>query len=248
MSPEVLARGVVEQLGVVPPDRWLALADRLRGPVLVKLSATHLGAWALRLGLGMRIRHAPLTTPEPLPGDQDLLFVSRRRHWVHASDYLGEVYLAPHAHEAERVGQVHLRLRTSRPTPLGRSRRERLETALQDDDATFLLEVRQLSSGLCVPLARVRLEALLPEEGRAVRLDAHRAAGRGLRPLGRWWERGLRPPALPTAAPSRASAGTPAAAAGSRRRARSAPPPAAPGRPSPRRAARRVRPAAAAAA
>jgi hypothetical protein len=187
MFPEVLARGVVERLGVIPPVRWLALADRLRGPVLVRLSATHLGAWALQLGLGLRIRHAPLTTLEPLPGDQDLLFVSRRLHWVHASDYLGEVYVSSHAHEAEGLGPVHLRLVAGRPTPLGHSRRERLETALQDDDARFLLEGRELSSGAYVPLARVRLECVLREGAGQFRVDARRVVGRGLRPLGRWW-------------------------------------------------------------
>jgi hypothetical protein len=187
MSPEVLARGVVERLGVFPPERWLALADRLRGPVLVRLSALHFGAWAVRLGMGLRIRHAPLTTPEPLPGDQDLQFVSRRVHLAAASDYLGEVYLSPHAHDAEGLGQVHLRLVAGRPTPLGRSRRERLETALLDDDATFLLEVRDLPFGAYVPLARVRLEGLLERQEGPFRLDAHGVAGRGLRPLRRWW-------------------------------------------------------------
>jgi len=161
MVPEVLAHGVVERLGILPPRGWAALSEQLQGPALVRLSATHLGSWALRLGLGLRIRRAPLTTPEPLPGDQDLVFISRRLHRVHASDYLREVYLAPHLHEAEGMGQVHLRLRASRPTPLGDSRRERLETALQDDDATFLVEVRQLSSGLYVPLARLRLEGFV---------------------------------------------------------------------------------------
>jgi len=195
MFPEVLARGVVERLGVFPPERWLALADRLRGPVVVRLSALHVGAWALRLGMGLRIRPAPLTTPEPLPGDQDLQFISRRVHWAAASDYLREVYLSSHAHQAEGLGEVHLRLVAGRPTPLGGNRRERLETALLDDDATFLLEVRELPGGLYVPLARVRLEGLLEQEAEAFRLDARRVAGRGLRPLGRW--RGWRQAAVP---------------------------------------------------
>ena len=188
MAPEVLARGVVERLGVFPPGRWLALSDRLQGPVLVRLSAAHLGAWALRLGLGLRLREAADAAPGLRPGDQDLLFVSRRVHWAAASDYLGEVYPSPHAHDVEGVGQVHLRLVASRPTPLGSSRLERLETALQDDDARFLLEARELPDGGWIPLARVRLEALLEEEEGFLRPDA-RVAGRGLRPL-RWWLRG----------------------------------------------------------
>ena len=178
----MLAHGVVERYGVAVPDPARRLRERLLGPALVCLSASR---WGGGLSLALRLRDQPLVSLERAPGDQDFVFVSRALFRPRVADYLAVDYVARTAHELEGEERFHLKLVTCKPTPLGSSRRERLQTALWDDDAHFVLHVRTWPAGSWTAFARLRLEAVLPAPPEAMRVDVH-ARGRGLRPLGRW--------------------------------------------------------------
>jgi hypothetical protein len=182
MDPEVLAHGVVERFGAAVPDPARRLRERLLGPALVRLSAAR---WGGGLSLALRLREQPVLTPGRAPGDQDFVFVSRALFRPRVADYLAVDYVARTAHELEGEGRFHLKLVTCKPTPLGGTRRERLQTALWDDDAHFVLHARRWPGGRWMAFARLRLEAFLPAPPEEMRVDV-RAGGRGLRPVGRW--------------------------------------------------------------
>lgn len=184
MEPELLVRGRVEGVSSAVTGQARLLQERLLGPALVRFAESR---WGGDVSLGLRMRERHVRSLTRAPGDQDVLFVSRALLRPRVADYLAVDYLARRVLELEGGGRFHLKLVASKPTPLGTSRRERLQTALWDDDARFVLHARSWPSGAWAPLARLRLDAVLevPRGGMGMQLDV-RACGRGLLPVARW--------------------------------------------------------------
>lgn len=151
------------------------LAERLAGTAIVRLSG---GLWQWSpdqrrpdaLGVSIRFRDVDSITPDLLPGDQDILFVSARTLpellvaplRTDVDDFLNNQYHAVLPFRVEGVGVVELRLVSPQPSPPGANRRERLELAVGDDMAVLQLEVRVAGEHHWRALVSIDLREPLP--------------------------------------------------------------------------------------
>lgn len=188
----VLYRAAVQPL--VAGGAEGALADRLAGPALVRLSSavwTRGREWIDVLGCSIRFRSEPVPSVIPAPSDQDLLCATvrtplttllapLRTHW---HDFLRNDYHAVSPFLAEGLGRVKLRIATSPVRLPGATREERLQRAVEAGLATLRLEWRAVEARAWRPLCAVRLIQRLDLDQEALRFDPFRA-GRGLRPAG----------------------------------------------------------------
>ncbi|WP_437577867.1 hypothetical protein [Sorangium sp. So ce887] len=135
-----------------------ALAQRLAGPALVRLSG---GIWRWRggkgerrpdvLGVAVRFRTSEEVTPAASAGDQDLIFLSARRlsllpiamFTTRRRDFLDNDYYAQLPFDVEGFGRAKFRLVPLRASTTKGNRRERLERAAAAGLALLRLEVRR---------------------------------------------------------------------------------------------------------
>ncbi|AUX19943.1 hypothetical protein SOCEGT47_003980 [Sorangium cellulosum] len=176
-----------------------ALAQRLAGPALVRLSG---GMWRWRggkgerrpdvLGISMRFRASEEITPLVSPGDQDLLFVSARRFALlpvalfttNRRDFLANDYYAQLPFDVAGLGRAEFRLIPMRAATVGQNRRERLECAAAAGLALLRLEVRR--RGLrkrWMAVADVVLYEAVDVDQKALHFSPFHA-GRGIVPRG----------------------------------------------------------------
>lgn len=173
-----------------------ALAQRLVGVALVRLSGA-LRAWPQSgrrpdmLGIALRLRGNDLTTTRRLAGDQDLLFATARSPldllvalWAtDVRDFLNNRYYTMLPYTLAGMGKVALRLIPEAPAPPGDDRRERLQRAVESDEATLRLEARALGDGAWTPLVTVRLVEPMKVDPGELAFDPGSAA-MGLVPVG----------------------------------------------------------------
>lgn len=191
-------RGLVVDASIEPVGsaRYAELARRLRGHVLVRFS----GAVSKRprerfevLGVAMRISDAPVTSPSPRPGDQDLTFATILSplsmpispFTTDARDFLANRYHAVAPFEGEGVGHCKIRL-VPATAPVDRphtNRAEKLEAAVRERNARFVLELRPTFTPDWLPIATLTLERFSDVDQEALRFDPFRD-GRGLTPIG----------------------------------------------------------------
>jgi hypothetical protein len=174
------------------------LAAALAGPALVRWSSAwwKLGERADVLGCAIRFSSDPLGS-EPLLSDQDLLLATIQRPWsmpfapwtTRQHDFLANCYYGVSPFEVDER-RVEWRLRPEHESPLGSSRRERLEHALRNDTARLRLELAPYAGALHEPrnvsfesVAQLRLQQLVEIDQEALRFDPFRA-GRGVVPVG----------------------------------------------------------------
>jgi hypothetical protein len=191
-------RGDLVRAEVVPaadtPHR--ALAEKLAGPALVRLSSALVrGArWPDVLGFAIRFGRDGLS---PESGDQDLLFATIKRPWTmpfspfttKVHDYLANDYFAVSPFDTPSMPHAYFRLRPVTPSESegnGRdaaARRALLEDAIRGGRAEFAIEIGPKPFGPWSPLARVTLVELLTGDPPPLAFDPFRD-GRGLRPSG----------------------------------------------------------------
>lgn len=176
-----------------------ALAQRLAGPALVRLSG---GIWRWRggkgelrpdvLGISVRFRTSEEITPVASPGDQDLLFASARRFALlpvalfttNRRDFLANDYYAQLPFEVAGFGRAEFRLIPMRVATVGKNRRERLECASAAGLALLRLEVRRRGvRKRWMAVADIVLYETVEVDQRALRFDPFHT-GRGIVPSG----------------------------------------------------------------
>lgn len=173
-----------------------ALAEKLAGPALVRLSSALVrGArWPDVLGFAIRFARDGVS---PESGDQDLLFATIKRPWTmpfspfttKVHDYLANHYFAVSPFDTPWVPHAYFRLRPlTQVAPSGRgrdadARRALLAEAIGEGRAEFALEIGPKPFGPWAPLAEVKLLELLAGDPPPLAFDPFRD-GRGLRPSG----------------------------------------------------------------
>jgi hypothetical protein len=171
--------------------KWPEVAARLEGPALVRLSsAWWRGGKELPDALGVALRFAR-SSSGLTEGDQDLLLATIRTPWTtpfaplrtHVHDFLMNDYYGVSPFDVEGVGRVKLRLVAPRQSCEGASREERLQRAVDDDRAVFLLEARPRDRHGYQSLVEVRLVEAIELDQETLRFSPFRD-GRGLRPRG----------------------------------------------------------------
>lgn len=155
------------------------LAQRLAGTALVRLSGAlrewpeSSRGWDL-LGAAVRFRSVDEVTPEPRPGDQDLLFATASTvpgifiapFRTDVSDFLGNRYYAILPFSLEGAGKVYLRLVPMQSSPAGADRRERLALAAVQNGAVLRLELQVSGREPWLPLATLELREQLDLDDR----------------------------------------------------------------------------------
>jgi hypothetical protein len=197
LHPEgINLRAEVTPIQTDPP--FLALAERLEGPALVRLSsAVWRGGreWPDILGAAVRFRGTAPLTEEAAPGDQDVLFATLRTPWTlglaplttDVHDWLQNDYYAVSPFAVRGLGRAKLRLTSCgwRDGVQG-SRVERLAAALGAGTAIFTFEVFPLDSELphtWTPVADIVLREEVTLDPAFLRFDPFRD-GRGISPRG----------------------------------------------------------------
>jgi hypothetical protein len=181
----------VEALAGTP---WGAVAARLAGPALVRLStAWWRGGRELpdALGVAIRFRGTDEPSAEPAPGDQDLLLATIRHPWTlpfaplttHVHDFLDNDYYGVSPFAVDGAGLVYLRAVASRTNAGGDNRGERLARAVADGSAWLRLEARERGRTGWQPIAEIHLIAPVAIDQQALRFWPFRNA-RGLTPRG----------------------------------------------------------------
>jgi len=182
---------------VVDPDtQWVQAARRLEGHALVRLSGALFKAEVQHLevlGAAIRISSSRIESEAPSPGDQDLLLATilspltmpLAPFSTRSGDYLANCYYGVAPFELTDVGRVKLRMRPRHHrAPTEEDRREAIETAVRDGEASFVLEARPTLRFGWGPLARIELESAASDvDQEALRFDPFRD-GRGARPVG----------------------------------------------------------------
>jgi hypothetical protein len=196
-------RGVVLRAAVVPvarTARWEALAGRLEGHALVRLSAAlfeRAESIPDVLGCAIRFTEARPTDARALPADQDLLLATIRRPWTMAlspfttdvRDYMNNHYFGVCPFRSAE-GVIEWRLSPEQPCPAGLDRASRLAEAIARGRATFTLEARAWPGSHVIgdtpawaSIARVELLERIDVDEDALRFDPFRS-GRGIAPTG----------------------------------------------------------------
>jgi hypothetical protein len=196
----VHAEGICLQAEVVPvrtDPPFLAVASRLAGPALVRLStATWRGGreWPDILGASVRFRRDSRLTEEASPGDQDVLCATLRHVWT-----LGPAFLTTRVHDwlqndyyglapftVQGLGKTKLRLTSPRGPQGYGSRVARLRDAMHGGKAFLTFEVLPLEHGLprtWTPLADILLREEVVLDPARLRFNPFRD-GLGIRPRG----------------------------------------------------------------
>lgn len=170
------------------------LAERLAGQVLVRLSTSIWRGgreWLDVLGMGIRFRSEEIPSVVPSPGDQDLLLATIRTPWTttlaplktHWHDFLRNDYYAVSPFTVEGLGRVKFRMVSARVRLPGIDRGARLQRAVEENLASFRLEVKKLGSRNWEPVIAMRLLERVDLDQEALRFDPFRS-GRGIVPSG----------------------------------------------------------------
>lgn len=194
--------GVVLRARVVGlhSDGHLAPAARaVEGSALVRLSTAwwKKREWIDALGCAIRFRRSDAVTPEPEPGDQDLLFATIRFPvttllaplTTEQHHFGANYYFAVSPFDVPGLGRAKLRL-----APIdgfeaelegGLSREDRLRRAVAHGIAAFRLEARRRSPARAMwePFAELRLEEEVSLDQQALKFWPFRT-GRGFVPRG----------------------------------------------------------------
>ncbi|MGK3967269.1 hypothetical protein WMF38_24240 [Sorangium sp. So ce118] len=176
-----------------------ALAERLAGPALVRLSS---GLWRWRgdrserrpdvLGVAVRFRASEEVTPVASEGDQDLIFLSARRFLLlpialfttKTRDFLANDYYAQLPFEVEGFGRAEFRLVPLRAETEQGNRLERLERAAASGVALLRLEIRRGGTrGRWMAVGDIELYEPVDIDQNALRFDPFHT-GRGIVPRG----------------------------------------------------------------
>lgn len=193
--------GVVYSGRIVPPSQVAAgahaeLAARLAGPAMVRFSGSVHAAEDKEDALGISMRLHCLTPPSSpyCQGDQDLFFITATSlAWrklragvvrTQRHDFLANTYWAVAPYEVEGIGRVSLRLIPSGGGGEGVDRMDRLQRAIQRDEARLRLEVAPLGSSAYVAVAEIHLGHRLSHEMDSALQLVPGSSGRGLRPSG----------------------------------------------------------------
>jgi hypothetical protein len=175
------------------------VAQRLRGPALVRLSSG-MSRWRSGrnermpdvLGAAVRFRSSPDITPVASPDDQDLIFLTSRSllllpialFTTDRRDFLANDYHAILPFEVAELGRVKFRLVPLRATKAPGTRIEKLDFAVASGLAVLRLEVRQTGiKHSWVTLADITLLENVDIDQEALRFDPFQA-GRGIVPSG----------------------------------------------------------------
>ena len=171
------------------------VAARFTGHALVRLSGATSKADAEHnevLGIGMRISDRTITSASPSKDDQDLLFATILSpltmpfapFFTRSDDFLENAYYGVAPFFVEGYGRVKIRL-----APIARSesheghRRERLERAVQERRAVWMVEIRHTFGLRWDPVAKLVLDQTSAIDQEALRFDPFRT-GRGIKPVG----------------------------------------------------------------
>ncbi|AKF10873.1 hypothetical protein DB32_008022 [Sandaracinus amylolyticus] len=196
-------RGIALRADVRPRARlapWDTIAERLRGPALVRLSSAWWKHGEIKdvLGIAIRFTRSERISPRPGPGDQDLLFATIRRPWTmpfaplttRVHDFFANEYFAVSPFEVHGAGTVEWRLVPDGAIDEGATREEKLAIAIARGHARFVLEARPYRRLIDLgrhrhwhPVADVVLLERVTIEDEMLRFDPFRA-GRGIRPAG----------------------------------------------------------------
>lgn len=168
------------------------LGEALSGAAIVRLSS----AWWKGdaelpdiLGVAVRLCEAEGGVS---PRDQDLLFASFRHVALlplgplttNVHDFLANRYYAVLPFHAPGLGLVKLRLSPRQPGSEGKTRKERLASAIASGRASFRLEVRRERLGSpWLPLAVIELLEIVSIDQQSLAFTPFRA-GRGIEPVG----------------------------------------------------------------
>lgn len=192
------ADAVVEVTGEVVAD-YRPVAERLAGNAFVRLSdALTKGKARWPDVLGCAIRFGGSYPFEE--GGQDLLFATIKRPWTmpfsplttKVGDYLANDYFAVSPFSIDGGPRVYLRLRPERLPSVeaatgGRNaadrRRRRLERAIANGSAVFVLGVGRGPRGPFAPIASIRLVSIWQRDPPELRFDPFRN-GAGIEPRG----------------------------------------------------------------
>ncbi|WP_438034646.1 hypothetical protein [Sorangium sp. So ce204] len=176
-----------------------ALAQRLAGPALVRLSGA---MWRWRggkgerrpdvLGVAVRFRTSEEVTPAASTGDQDLIFVSARRllllpfalFTTKRHDFLDNDYYALARFDVAGFGRAEFRLVPLRAAVVKGNRVEKLERAAAAGLALLRLEVRRGGSrARWMAVADMELYEPVDIDQRALRFNPFQT-GKGIVPRG----------------------------------------------------------------
>lgn len=190
-------RGVVYEAIVRPSavdGGWGALARRLEGKAIVRLSSAWWKSREWRDVLGCAIRFEA----GEREGDQDLLFATIKHPWTMPfaplttdhHDFLANHYYAVSPFCSEDAGLIDLRLRPERASDGFGSREERLARAVEDHTAVLVLEARRHRRALDLRHHEPHAIAVIELVQRAEDVDQERLrfdpfkSGRGIEPAG----------------------------------------------------------------
>ena len=196
-------RGIALRAEVHPRARlepWDSIAERLRGPALVRLSSAWWKEGELKdvLGLAIRFTRSERMSARPGPGDQDLLFATIRRPWTmpfapittRTHDFFANEYFAVSPFVVHEAGAVEWRMVPAGAVDEGSTREEKLDLAIAHGHARFVLEGRPYRRLIDLgrhrhwhPVADVVLLERVEIDDDALRFDPFRA-GRGIHPAG----------------------------------------------------------------
>ena len=188
----VLATGHLEPFSSVAA---MATSERFVGHALVRLSGALSKGDAQThevLGIGLRISDHMIRSADPAAGDQDLTFATIVSPLMlpiagvttRSDDFLANKFWGVAPFRIEGVGRVKLRLSPMVVADMQReARRERLERAIAERRACFLVEMRHTMQLPWEPLATLVLDGLSRIDQEALRFDPFRA-GRGIEPVG----------------------------------------------------------------
>lgn len=176
-----------------------ALAQRLAGPALVRLSG---GIWRWRggkgerrpdaLGVAVRLRTSEEVTPIASAGDQDLIFLSARRlsllpiaiFTTKRRDFLDNDYYAQLPFDVEGFGRAKFRLIPLRASTTKGNRLERLERAAAAGLALLRLEIRRGGAReRWMPVADIELYEPVDIDQNVLRFNPFQT-GKGIVPSG----------------------------------------------------------------
>ncbi len=190
--------GVVVRAEVIPEPgldpQLAAVADRLAGPALVRLSNAWWKhrEWPDALGVAVRLRSSaspPSVRPEP--GDQDLLFATIRRPFLlpidplrtDVHDFLANDFYGTSPFRVLGVGRARLRLRPVRSRDVLEGDRDaRLARAIEAGDASFALEAKRFGRPWR-RIVRIELGEEIDLDQEELRFSPFRD-GRGITPVG----------------------------------------------------------------
>lgn len=175
-----------------------ALAQRLAGPALVRLSSA---LWRWRgggrgrrpdlLGIAVRFRASEEVVPAASEGDQDLIFLSARRFSMipiaffttKTRDFMANDYYAQLPFNVADFGRAEFRLVPLRASTVEGDRLEKLERAAASGLALLRIEVRRGRRGRWMAVADIELYEQVNIDQNALRFDPFRT-GRGITPRG----------------------------------------------------------------